>query len=332
MSSEQNRHEEHQRSDEYWMGVRDALRMVDSFIKWAKTNRERAKTLEEFLHEGLIAAAKRCESCLSKQLGVKFASDEPLPDIDSVEETGPSETAPTEPIEPEESLEAAPPEIVLEPEGSEEFEEIPIVVDIVPEYEAPKDSFDDAAISIESIGSSEGSILDESLDTGEPREFKDDFSLSEPDSLFVEPVPDGIDVTESEEESESDLADITIEDDKEEEEPIPIEEDEDVLVDDSEISPSKAESELPYPPSFIEPPAPEFPKEEEAHDYPSERARIWSSTDERQPSELIQDEESVDFKDTETVKSPPPPPPPPVDDEESEEERRRRARRLFFGT
>ncbi|MFW9850992.1 MAG: hypothetical protein ACFFF4_17830, partial [Candidatus Thorarchaeota archaeon] len=64
MESEENR------SDEYWMGVRDALRMVDSFLKWSKVNKERAKSLDEFLYDGLVAAAKRCESCLHKQLGI----------------------------------------------------------------------------------------------------------------------------------------------------------------------------------------------------------------------------------------------------------------------
>ena len=57
-----NSEDDKTRSDEYWMGVRDALRMVDSFTKWAKRNPSRAKTLEDFIHDGLIAAAKRCES------------------------------------------------------------------------------------------------------------------------------------------------------------------------------------------------------------------------------------------------------------------------------
>ena len=66
------------RSDEYWMGVRDSLRMVDSFIKWARRNEERAKALDDFIHDGLVAAAKRCESCLKDDLGLTFAEGEAL--------------------------------------------------------------------------------------------------------------------------------------------------------------------------------------------------------------------------------------------------------------
>ena len=61
---------EQKRSDEYWMGVRDALRMVDSFTKWARRNESRAKNLDDFIHDGLVAAAKRCESCLKDDLGL----------------------------------------------------------------------------------------------------------------------------------------------------------------------------------------------------------------------------------------------------------------------
>ena len=61
------------------MGVRDALRMVDSFNKWALRNKERAKDLDDFIHDGLIAAAKRCESCLKDDLGLTFLEDEDSP-------------------------------------------------------------------------------------------------------------------------------------------------------------------------------------------------------------------------------------------------------------
>ncbi len=61
-----------EKDDNYWMGVRDALRMVDSFLRWASRHPEDAKTLDEFLAEGLVAAAKRCESCLGKELGLKY--------------------------------------------------------------------------------------------------------------------------------------------------------------------------------------------------------------------------------------------------------------------
>ncbi|MFQ5832310.1 MAG: hypothetical protein ACE5H4_06395 [Candidatus Thorarchaeota archaeon] len=61
-----------EKDDNYWIGVRDALRMVDSFLRWASRHPEDAKSLDEFLAEGLVAAAKRCESCLGKELGLKY--------------------------------------------------------------------------------------------------------------------------------------------------------------------------------------------------------------------------------------------------------------------
>jgi hypothetical protein len=53
--------------------------MVDSFNKWALRNKERAKNLDDFIHDGLIAAAKRCESCLKDDLGLTFIEDEDSP-------------------------------------------------------------------------------------------------------------------------------------------------------------------------------------------------------------------------------------------------------------
>ena len=53
--------------------------MVDSFNKWAKRNKDRAKDLDDFIHDGLIAAAKRCESCLKDDLGLTFLEDEDSP-------------------------------------------------------------------------------------------------------------------------------------------------------------------------------------------------------------------------------------------------------------
>ncbi len=59
--------------ENYWLGVRDALRMVDSFIEWSKRHPDRAKPLEQFVGDALIASAKRCKSCLSHALGISFA-------------------------------------------------------------------------------------------------------------------------------------------------------------------------------------------------------------------------------------------------------------------
>ncbi|MCF2136203.1 MAG: hypothetical protein K9W43_03095 [Candidatus Thorarchaeota archaeon] len=62
--------------ENYWLGVRDALRMVDSFIEWARLNPDRAKPLAQFINEALIAAARRCKSCLTHTLGVTFAASQ----------------------------------------------------------------------------------------------------------------------------------------------------------------------------------------------------------------------------------------------------------------
>ncbi|MCK4567574.1 MAG: hypothetical protein KAU48_09725, partial [Candidatus Thorarchaeota archaeon] len=83
MSSE----DDNVRTDEYWMGVRDALRMVDSFYKWSKRNPGRAKDLDDFIHDGLIAAAKRCESCLRDKLGLSFIEGQDEEDEITLEES-----------------------------------------------------------------------------------------------------------------------------------------------------------------------------------------------------------------------------------------------------
>lgn len=62
------------KDDNYWIGVRDALRMVDSFLRWSRRHPTEAKSIDEFLAEGLVAAAKRCESCLGKELGLKYGT------------------------------------------------------------------------------------------------------------------------------------------------------------------------------------------------------------------------------------------------------------------
>ncbi|MHA1770294.1 MAG: hypothetical protein ACTSYL_02065 [Candidatus Thorarchaeota archaeon] len=62
--------------ENYWLGVRDALRMVDSFIEWARLNPDRAKPLTQFINEALIAAARRCKSCLTHTLGISFAASQ----------------------------------------------------------------------------------------------------------------------------------------------------------------------------------------------------------------------------------------------------------------
>ena len=143
---------EKKRSDEYWMGVRDALRMVDSFNKWAQRNKERAKDLDDFIHDGLIAAAKRCESCLKDDLGLTFVEGEDHPLSESV----PS------------GYEATPPEVASEDA-----------------YVPQKDE----GISIESVGRSDSEEMEDISLEGPPREFSTDFELVEPSPLIVESAP-----------------------------------------------------------------------------------------------------------------------------------------------
>ncbi|MDF1539828.1 MAG: hypothetical protein P1Q69_13090 [Candidatus Thorarchaeota archaeon] len=319
MDSEQNR------SDDYWMGVRDALRMVDSFTKWSRSNKSRAKPLEDFLHEGLVAAAKRCESCLHKQLGVAFSSEEAAKDF--METNDIYETPPTPVEEPETILEGSefentPPEIILEPEGEDSIEDVPIVIESEQE-EMDTSIFDDGVISIDSMGSSDSTLGDESLaSSGQPRDFSSDFDLVEPDPLIISSESDGIETPPSEEE---DLEDIVIEETLDETE---------FSFDDEEISVERPSYGWDSPDHdspddrvpLEEPPAPAAPEMNEIPAPPKD----WSPMDDPSPATLIEDEvteESDDLNDQET----PPPPPLPPETEESEEERRRRARRLFFG-
>ncbi len=140
---------EKKRSDEYWMGVRDALRMVDSFSKWARRNKERAKDMDDFIHEGLIAAAKRCESCLKDDLGLTFHED-----IDSPVPRGYESTPPVS-------------------EDNESFDNVIL-----------QQTDDD--ISIESVGRLHDEEMDDLALDGPPREFSSDFELVEPTPLGVE--------------------------------------------------------------------------------------------------------------------------------------------------
>ncbi|MFW9932644.1 MAG: hypothetical protein ACFFDR_08310 [Candidatus Thorarchaeota archaeon] len=310
---------DNKRSDDYWMGVRDALRMVDSFLKWSRVNKDRAKSLEDFIYDGLVAAAKRCESCLHKELGLKFDSDVeedilegPILD-DSFEE---------EDIEddelPSDDFETTPPDIVLEPEGFEVEAEVSITIESDSDSPdiavTPAPALEDGSVSIDSMGIMEGSVEDDTHVDGGAREFSSDFELVEPDHLIIDSTPDEIEDTEDLDSFES-SEDVYVP------EP-PAEVKEEISV----IRPKYSWEETVEPPiddsSFEEPVSP-------ADDETSKPAKVWSPMDEPSPSSL-EDEESIeDDEDIESV-SPPPPPPPP-DTEECEEERRRRARRLFFG-
>jgi len=114
------------KDDNYWIGVRDALRMVDSFLRWSRRHPTEAKSIDEFLAEGLVAAAKRCESCLGKELGLKYGTrDEVAEDEPSIDEadfhtpSGHEEPSREEPLSYETTPETEPETISETPDKPE---------------------------------------------------------------------------------------------------------------------------------------------------------------------------------------------------------------------
>jgi hypothetical protein len=104
--------------------------MVDSFLRWSRRHPTEAKSIDEFLAEGLVAAAKRCESCLGKELGLKYGTgDEVSEEVASVDESGsrPSsgyeESASEEPLSYETTPETEPDTVTGE---TDEPEMIPV--------------------------------------------------------------------------------------------------------------------------------------------------------------------------------------------------------------
>lgn len=291
---------EKKRSDEYWMGVRDALRMVDSFIKWARRNEDRAKTLDDFIHDGLIAAAKRCESCLKDDLGLTFAEGQ--------------EKA-TEPSEPEQIPSGYEMGSTLSIPSEESFEMTP--EDMSPDStEVPIES-EEESVSIDTVGRLEDEEIEDFSIEGPAREFSSDFDLVEPTEFPASDSDAEISSTsesevDKEPEEDSDHAPSFTWADYEraitpsEEEPEDSEEDEDVELPPPVVlgtTPDKSEETLvPVPPEL----PPDDLKDSQS------------------------DEEETDSDEASEAPTRPPPPPPP-EDEEDEEERRRRARRLFFG-
>jgi len=331
---------EKKRSDEYWMGVRDALRMVDSFTKWARRNESRAKHLDDFIHDGLIAAAKRCESCLKDDLGLTFAEDEERIDESTNVEHIPSgyeiDSSSRDYSEVEEPIE---PTFEVTPEDmSPGVSEVPI--------ESESDS-----ISIDNVGRLEEEEMDDISIDGPSREFTSDFELVEPTDLVVEQpdaAPEVEETYESEPETEkeepSDIehkASFTWADYEKAVSPDmegtePIEEDEDIELpppiefksvetpvrfDESEST--SVTTEMPEPPSSPSDGLEPVSETMEISEPPS------IPTDEFE-SLPIDEEVSEATEEPEPITKPPPPPPPPESDED-EDERRRRARRLFFG-
>ncbi len=308
---------EKKRSDEYWMGVRDALRMVDSFTKWARRNESRAKDLDDFIHDGLVAAAKRCESCLKDDLGLTFLEDESSTDESTGAKQVPSgyemDSTPKDYSKTEEPPEPA-------------FEVVP--EDMSPEAsEVPIESESDA-ISIDNVDRLEEEEMDDLTVGGPSREFSSDFDLVEPTDLKVgQPATlSDDDVTEKVESEEEEVEHSDTEPTASftwadyEKAVTPAEEDTEVV----------EEVELPPP---IEPETVEMPvpiDEPEAASEVFEIPEPPSISIDEFDNEPIDEEPIETTEDTEPITEPPSPPPPPESDED-EDERRRRARRLFFG-
>lgn len=278
--------------------------MVDSFTKWARRNRHRAKTLDDFIHDGLVAAAKRCESCLKDDLGLTFVEensdvgDEKVP-------SGYEMTSPPQDISEVEDGFDVPPE------------------DMTPEPSEVSIETENEVVSIESVSRLEDEEMDDISMDGPPREFASDFDLVEPTDLDV------------------DSADATPEEDEEETpEPEEVDKTPSFTWADYEkaVAPTKVDPDLEEDEEDVELPP---PIELESHmtsalepEPESEPAAIPEDIQIPEPPMIPPDEIDEDTSESddssETITEPPPPPPPPESDED-EEERRRRARRLFFG-
>jgi hypothetical protein len=302
---------EKKRSDEYWMGVRDALRMVDSFTKWARRNEGRAKSLDDFIHDGLVAAAKRCESCLKDDLGLTFAEEEQAKgestEVGSVPSGYEMDSITRDSSDIETSFEVTPED--MSPGASE----VPI--------ESESD-----AISIDSVGRLDDEEMEDITIEGPPREFTSDFELVEPTELDVETTEEPVEEVEPEPEL------VGTEVTKEEDKPSFTWSDYEKAVAPSPEVPEvdEEEAELP-PPIEFEPPVTAEPELDLAPE------SVTSEVPEPPPiipdefeSPPVEEDTSEMTEDAEPITEPPAPPPPPESDED-EEERRRRARRLFFG-
>jgi len=333
------------RTDEYWMGVRDALRMVDSFHKWSKRNPSRAKSLDDFIHDGLIAAAKRCESCLSDKLGLRFTDDEVDDEEITLEGTVELEDDRDDTVEEDEILSEESIEIEYTPEETEPVtsSEEPISHVEFDTAPAPEIS-DESTISLDSVERRENESMGDLSIAGPPREFSTDFDLIEPTPIIVDDtsIPEAPTVIEPEPEPEE-VLDEEIETDSEQEseevpdrpsftwseyekavtpssEPEPIDSEVNIISSEDEEVSEEMDDEVTENP-------PEPPKRWGPYDEPSIKEE--ESEIETEP-EIDESKLEVEGNDEPVISEPPPPPPPP-ESEEDEEERKRRARRLFFG-
>jgi hypothetical protein len=315
---------EKKKSDEYWMGVRDALRMVDSFVKWSRRYKEDAKSLEDFIHDGLIAAAKRCESCLSDQLGLRFDREKDEEEYTDEEDEELEEEYPG----PDFESSHFPEEAEYEQESEEEY---------LTEEDYDELSMEESASGmVDSITGTAASMGEESLTEGEARDFEEDFEVAEPMPYELDeteaPVPSSEEAIgtadDIPEEAPSDSEDMSHED---------VDSDIEKDVDRSDLEDSDE-------PSFTwrdyESEMDETPEDEDTEEESESPPKSWSPMEEPPvPEELEEDEdleeEAVDEtsdEEEENKKETPPPPPPPPETDDTEEERKRRARRLFFGT
>jgi hypothetical protein len=269
--------------------------MIDSFIKWARRNEDRAKALDDFIHDGLIAAAKRCESCLKDDLGLTFVEGEEPSEIIEGQVPSGYEVGSTLDIPSDDAFDMTPED--LSPASSEVT------------IETESDSF-----GIDIVGRLDDQEMDDLSIDGPPREFSSDFELVEPTDLVVdspstseeEPPAAEPEITETPSEGEDTKPSFTWADYEQ------------------AVAPTKEDPELVEEESVELPPPAEIETTEEFSDKPSipEPPEPPSDDFESSPEE---EEESA------TPITEPPPPPPPPESDEDEDERRRRARRLFFG-
>jgi len=320
-----------EKDETYWLGVRDALRMVDSFVRWSARHEDKAKNLQEFISEGLIAAAKRCESCLSTTLGLTFGESlGGLSSDDLLEPADPTDRLSTHYEELAEEKDSTVPddEVLTTEESSPE-----------PKFESESEASSEVEpTSIEAIERTKDIEIEDMQPEGPPRDFGTDFDLGEPSPLTIEP---------EDEDQESSVSEASEpEEPSEPEQPVEIEdalaepEHIDVIKDEADDAPPSTESGLTWSEyervtTPLETTATPTSEEHAAETEPSEMPVNWSPNDESIVSadEAAEDlHEEQDEVDKEVPEIEPPPPPPPPESDESEEERRRRARRLFFGT
>lgn len=299
-----------EKDETYWLGVRDALRMVDSFVRWSARHEDKAKNLQEFISEGLIAAAKRCESCLSTTLGLTFGESLSgrSPD-DLLESADPSDRLPTHYEEPAE-----------EKDDTVPHDEVPVTEEPVsePKFEPePAESSVVEPTSIDAIERTDDTEIEDMQVKGPSRDFGAEFELGEPTPLTIEPEDHESLASESSEPEDVDVIEEEVDDASSSTE--------------SGLTWSEYESAITPPETTVTPAS----EEDVAETEPSETPTKWGSIDEPKVSEdepAEEEVESPDEIDKEVPEVEPPPPPPPPESDESEEERRRRARRLFFGT